>query len=228
MANKGTFLTLNGADVLLKEMKAFGPTVAEKATVTGLRKASRLLAKEFKRSVPNSTGRSTGRLRRQIKYKVSRRAKKAWVGLRKGRGETNILYYYKTLEFGRDGGPPLAPFMALAWNDVRASAADLIIEETRKALYVEAGCAAELILQHGVEGAVHQLKENGVYALSTEIGADDWPWIEQAPSHSVDAAKALLKPLGRILTEIGAERLKRLQARMDRMSPGDKIEFSLG
>ena len=121
-------MKLQGADVLLKEMKAFGPTVSKKASATGVRKAGALLRRKFKAAAP----RSSGKLRKSIKMKYSRRSGKVWVGLREN-------YYYKTLEFGRKGGAPLHPFFERTWNEHKGQAAQLIINETRKALYVEAG-----------------------------------------------------------------------------------------
>lgn len=124
-------MKLNGADVLLKEMKAFGPTVSKKAGDAGVRRAAMFLRREFRRAAP----RETGTLRKAIKYKYSRRLGKAWVGLRE-------RYYYKTLEFDSARGQAMRPFMERAWDKDKRGVADLIIRETRKALYVEAGKVA--------------------------------------------------------------------------------------
>ena len=120
-------MKLQGADALLKDLKAFGPSVSQKAAKTGVRKAAQYLRREFKREAP----RVSGTLRKSIKLKMGRDGK-AWVGLRE-------RYYYKTLEFGRKGGPPLHPFFERVWNQHRGQAAQMIVDETRKAVYVEAG-----------------------------------------------------------------------------------------
>lgn len=124
---------LQGADFLLKQMKAFGPTVEKKATKTGLGKAARKMAKNIRNAAPKNTG----RLRRQIGAKVGR-VGVAWVGLRKGKGETQVLSYYKTLDFDHKRGKAYNPWFLKAAEASSNEAADTIIKETTKALYSEA------------------------------------------------------------------------------------------
>ena len=124
---------LEGADFLLKQMKAFGPTVSKKATKTGLGKAARQMA----RSIRNAAPKRTGRLRRQIGVKVGRNGM-AWVGLRKGRGESKILYYYKTLDLDHAKGKAYSPWFLNAVEAAASQASDTIVSETTKALYAEA------------------------------------------------------------------------------------------
>lgn len=124
---------LQGADFLLKQMKAFGPTVEKKATKTGVGKAARKMAKNIRNAAPKNTG----RLRRQIGAKVGRTGI-AWVGLRKGKGETQVLGYYKTLDFDHKRGKAYNPWFLKAAEASTNEAADTIIKETTKALYSEA------------------------------------------------------------------------------------------
>ena len=124
---------LEGADFLLKQMKAFGPTVSKKATKTGISKAARKMARNIRAAAPKRTG----RLRRQIGAKIGRNGI-AWVGLRKGKGETQILSYYKTLDFDHKRGKAYNPWFLRAAEASSDEAANIIVKETTKALYSEA------------------------------------------------------------------------------------------
>lgn len=121
-------MKLEGAQELMRELAKFGPRVEQNASAKGLRKAGQYLNKEFKRAVPKRTG----LLRKSLGYKYSRRSRRVYVGLRKN-------FYYKTLEFGREGGAPLNPFFERVYDQHKAAAAQLIVNETRKAVYYEAG-----------------------------------------------------------------------------------------
>jgi len=126
-------IELEGADFLLKQMKAFGPTVEKKATKTGVGKAARKMA----RNIRNAAPKQSGRLRRQIGVKVGRKGI-AWVGLRKGKGESQFLGYYKTLDFDNKRGKAFNPWFLKAAEASSDEAADMIIKETTIALYAEA------------------------------------------------------------------------------------------
>ena len=121
-------MKLEGVEGLLKDLKALGPRAATRAGDTGTRKAAMLLRRRLRNSAP----RQSGNLRKAIKYKYYKKSGKAYVGLRE-------RYYYKTLEFGRKGGPPLRPFFEKAWKKSRREVTRVMIEETRKAVYFEAG-----------------------------------------------------------------------------------------
>lgn len=121
-------MKLAGIDALLKDMKAFGPTVAKKGADAGVRKAAQMLRKRLRHAAP----RKSGVLRKSIGYKYSRRSGKAWVGLRE-------RFYYKTLEMNTAKGAPTHPFFEKTWNAHRKEAAQMIVDEARKALYTEAG-----------------------------------------------------------------------------------------
>ena len=128
MAEKNR-IELVGAKELSKQLKEFGPKVSKRAANTGIRKAAMQVRREFKAAAPRG---KTGNLRRSIKMKYSPRSGRAWVGLRD-------RFYYKTLEFDSARGRPLYPFMEKAWNKIRKNVAQMMITETRKALYEEAG-----------------------------------------------------------------------------------------
>ena len=121
-------MKLKGAAELLRDLKTFGPRVADQASAKGLRKAGQYLSREFKMAAP----RQTGNLRKSIGYKYSRRSRRVYVRLRRN-------FFYKTLEFGRNGGPPLNPFFERVWKQHSEQAAQLVVDETRKAVYYEAG-----------------------------------------------------------------------------------------
>jgi hypothetical protein len=126
-------IELEGADFLLKQMKAFGPTVEKKATKTGVTKGARRMLKNIRNAAPNNTG----RLRRQLGIKVGRKGI-AWIGLRKGKGESKFLGYYKTLDFDSKRGKALNPWFEKAAEASSSEVADIIIKETTIALYAEA------------------------------------------------------------------------------------------
>ena len=128
-------MKLVGADILQKELKAFGPTVGKKGGQKGVRKGAQMLRRELRRAAPKRSG----TLRKALQIKVSRRNPIAWVGLRKIKGEPKGRWYYRTLEFGREGGQPLHPFFEKAAENVSQSVAQTIVSEARKALYEEAG-----------------------------------------------------------------------------------------
>lgn len=121
-------MKLVGMDALLKDMKAFGPTVAKKGADVGVRKAAQMLRKKLRHAAP----RKSGVLRKSIGYKYSRRTGRAWVGLRE-------RFYYKTLEFDSNRGKALHPFFKKTWEANKREAAQMIVDEARKALYKEAG-----------------------------------------------------------------------------------------
>lgn len=121
-------MELKGAKELADQLKKFGPKVSRKAADKGVRKAALYARREFKAAAP----RRSGQLRKAIKFKYSVKSGRAWIGLRE-------RYYYKTLEYGRKGGSPMHPFFARAWRRIRRKVASTIVEETRTALYEEAG-----------------------------------------------------------------------------------------
>jgi HK97 gp10 family phage protein len=121
-------MKLEGVEALLKDMRAFGPSVSKKAADQGVKKAGAYLRKQFRAAAP----RRSGLLRKSITMKYYRKSGKLWVGLRKNA-------YYKTLEYGREGTGPMHPFFEKTWNAHRRHAAQMIIKSARRALYEEAG-----------------------------------------------------------------------------------------
>jgi hypothetical protein len=139
-------IELQGADFLLKQMKAFGPTVSKKATKTGIRKAANKLARTLRNAAPSRTG----TLKKQIKAKIGKRGI-AWVGLRKGRGETQVLFYYKVLDMDSARGKAVAPWFLKAAEASAKETSDTIIRETTKALYSEAAKVYERSLKRSIK-----------------------------------------------------------------------------
>lgn len=129
---------LDGADFLLKKMEDFGPTVSKKARDQGIRKALVIMRRGIKAKAPVGTG----RLRQNIGFRYSRKSGLGWVGLRPrkkytGKGRSGGLNFYKTLDFGRQGGGPLNPWFLDAVEGVKDPAVSTVIKETTAALYSE-------------------------------------------------------------------------------------------
>lgn len=147
-------IELIGADALIKELKKFGPEVTKEAGKTGLKKTAGLMRKDFRREAPRG---KTGMLRSSIGAKYSRSGRVAWIGYRpskkdakrgKKRG-SGAHYYYKVLEFGRKpykkrngysyaGTPPMNPFFFKTFGRNATKYANLLVEETEKAVYASA------------------------------------------------------------------------------------------
>lgn len=133
-------MQLKGADFLTKKLEAMGPTVSNRAASRGVQKAAMYARKEFRKEAPRG---ETGKLRKSITVKAYGRPKnggkkKAYVGLRKIKGESQGLWYYRTLEFPHARGEPYKPFFEKTWESIKRKAAQMIIDETTKALYAEA------------------------------------------------------------------------------------------
>ena len=141
-------LELEGADFLLKQMKAFGPTVEKKATKTGVGKAARKMA----RNIRNAAPKQSGRLRRQIGVKVGRKGI-AWVGLRKGKGESQFLGYYKTLDFDNKRGKAFNPWFENAAEAASQGVTTTLIDATTVALYDEAAKVYKRSMRNNASGS---------------------------------------------------------------------------
>jgi hypothetical protein len=132
-------MKLQGADFLSQQMKAFGPTVSEKAGRKGVGKAAQMVRRSMRQASPKPI---TGKLRKALSYKTYGRkqgtSKTAYVGLRKIRGESRGRWYYRTLEMPHKGGAPYNPFFKDAWESSKKQAAQIIIDATATALYAEA------------------------------------------------------------------------------------------
>ena len=126
---------LEGFDALRKELEAFGPTVSDKAADRAIRGTARRYLTKLKRAAPKESG----TLRKALQVKYSRRAKKAWIGLRRIKGESGTRSYYKTLEMQSARGPALNPFMMRHFASMKNELANEIIKQTRMELYKEAG-----------------------------------------------------------------------------------------
>lgn len=138
-------IKLQGVDFLQKQMKAYGPDVSQRAGDTGVREGAKLMA----RSLRNSAPRRTGKLKKQIGFKYYKKTGWAKVGLRKGRGESNLLAYYKVLEFGRRpyskrsngasyAGSPPHPFFAKTYARLAPAVSQHVIDKATEAVFYEA------------------------------------------------------------------------------------------
>ena len=169
----GITVKLVGAAALMKELKAFPDAVQARAINMGVKAGARLLTTHMRRLAyagpPKHAGTSrhgfkpgrfTKTLRKAIRFsagkpKANRRtAGKAWVGLKKIKGETKARNYYRVLELGRKPykriktgaayagtKKPMRPFFQRAWNDKRALVGQAIVNGTKIAIAREAGRA---------------------------------------------------------------------------------------
>lgn len=128
-------IELKNVDFLIKQMNAFGPTVAQRAADAGIRGAARMAARDLKKAAPRGP---SGNLRRAIKMKYSKKMKTAFIGLRSAPGERGVRFYYKTLEFQTKLGPPRNPFMEKEYESQSRKYAQYVIDNTTTALYEEA------------------------------------------------------------------------------------------
>lgn len=136
--SSGLSMKLVGADFLAKQMKAFGPTVSKKAAKTGLRKAGLELRKALWREAPRRGNPS--KLKKSIGLKSYGKWKNpsVFVGLRKAKGESRGLWYYRTLEVDHARGKAYNPFFEKTYNRHRRRIAKYIVSGTTKAIYTEA------------------------------------------------------------------------------------------
>ena len=127
MADSGSF-KIEGAKELQELLKTFPDKVKQRATDTAVRQAGARLRTAFRRAAP----RKSGTLRSSIGTGFDKRTGKVYVGLQ-------TRYYYKSLEYSSKRGAPLNPFFEQAWKQNREQVAQLIINYTHRALYLEAG-----------------------------------------------------------------------------------------
>lgn len=150
---------LIGADLLKAELKLFPERVQTAAIESGVRKGAGILRTAMRRQAYQGPAKTpagfTRTLRKALRSAVgkkrSKNAGKAWVGLKKIKGESRARNYYRVLEFGRKpykkksgaafrGTPnPMRPFFAKAWEAKRAEVGQAIVTGARQALAKEAG-----------------------------------------------------------------------------------------
>lgn len=130
-------MQLEGVDELLKIFKQFGPLVAKRAGVTGVRKAATYMRKTLKADAPKVSG----TLVKSIGYKKLRQrgrndsAVAYIVGLRKN-------YFYRTLEFGNKRvSTPTHPFAEKSFDRSNNKAVRIMMKGMKEAVYFEAGKA---------------------------------------------------------------------------------------
>ena len=118
---------LKGAEELQRLLRSMPNNVQKRATLRGLRRAAAKLRTLIRRDAP----RETGLLRRSIGIKK----------LRNGAFDVGLMqnYYYKVLDLVSAKGRPLKPWFEQSVNRHSRHASKLIMEETEKAIYYEAG-----------------------------------------------------------------------------------------
>ena len=149
---------LLGFRQLQDTLRKFPDEVQERALQTGMRKAAGKLRTAIRRAAYAKVAKGykrTNKLRESIRSAVGKNAQnkgKAWVGLKKARGEPKIRFYYKTLEFGRKAysskrrgavkaSPPMKPFFVRTVAANQAATMQILITETQKAIATAAGRA---------------------------------------------------------------------------------------
>jgi hypothetical protein len=162
----GITVKLIGAKALAAELKKFPDAVQARAINMGVKAGARILTTHMRRVAYSGNGKAktkrgfTKTLRKAIKFaagkpKANRRtAGKAWVGLKKIKGETKARNYYRVLEFGRKAykriktghayaahKQPMRPFFKRAWADKRDAVGQAIVNGTKAAIAREAGRA---------------------------------------------------------------------------------------
>ena len=122
---------IKGFAALKSDLGKFPEKVAVTAQKKGLRKAAGRMRTYLRRAAP----RDSGNLRKSIGIIRPRRGapqNKLRVGL-------TTRFYYKTLEVRSARGAPLHPFFERAAERHSGDVMQIIVDETRKALYFEAG-----------------------------------------------------------------------------------------
>ena len=111
MATTAT-VRLIGADFLKAELKRFPAKIQAQAIDKGIRKGASILATQMRREAYSGPPKDPARpftrtLRKALRASVGKKngphAGKAWVGLKRIRGESKARNYYRVLEFGRRG-----------------------------------------------------------------------------------------------------------------------------
>ena len=119
-----------GVEALMRDLNKFPDNVSRNVQKKGLRKAAARMRTYLRRAAP----RVSGELRNSIAIGKPSRSNpgRLRVGLMRN-------FYYKTLEFGRAGGPPMEPFFEDAARRHAGDISNVLIQEIKKALYTEAG-----------------------------------------------------------------------------------------
>ena len=119
-----------GVEALMRDLNKFPDNVSRNVQKKGLRKAAARMRTYLRRAAP----RVSGELRNSIAIGKPSRSNpgRLRVGLMRN-------FYYKTLEFGREGGAPMHPFFESAAERHAGDVSNVLVEETQKALAYEAG-----------------------------------------------------------------------------------------
>lgn len=154
-------MQLSGAAELQKLLEAYPKLVTAAATRKGVKKAADHMKSVIANAAPKKSGmlqsairaaRYKTRNKANVLYKVGlgpikgdigeaaqeKRDKAIAAGKKPPRFKSRTRFYYKTLELPSKRGAPLHPFFMRAYNSTRNSAAQMIIDGTRDAVYEEA------------------------------------------------------------------------------------------
>jgi hypothetical protein len=150
LADKAHF-EINSAEVA-KLLADFPIKVRKRVEKTGLRRAGQRMRTMIRRDAPKQSG----DLHKAIGVSQSRKTGKVWVGLKalpskkgKGRKGSRVPFYYKLLDLRGTGKPSRRggyirrgkdrPWFLKSVERHSKEAANKIVDETKKALYAEAG-----------------------------------------------------------------------------------------
>jgi hypothetical protein len=129
-------VNIQGADMLKQLLKTVPENVERRAINTGLSKAGARLRTYFRRAAPKKSG----KLFKALGVKRDRKTGHVSVGLMS-------RFYYKTLDFTTKRGPPLNPYFEKVWEQRKEEITQMVLNETLKALFVEAGKAYQKSIQ---------------------------------------------------------------------------------
>lgn len=135
---------LKGAIELEKILESLAPRVSRRVTKAGMSKAGGRLRTAMRRDAPRGP---SGRLKKTIGLKRYRKIPKIKIGLygkTPGDGKQagkydGIRYYYKTLDYDSARGAALNPWFHASAERHGDGARQIVVNETIKAVYVEAG-----------------------------------------------------------------------------------------
>lgn len=123
-------VNIQGADMLKELLSVLPDNIERRVINTGLSKAGGRLRTYLRRAAP----RKTKTLFNSIGIKRNRKTGHVSVGLM-------TRFYYKTLDYTTKRGPPLRPYFEKVWETRKEEITQMVLNETLKAIFVEAGKA---------------------------------------------------------------------------------------
>lgn len=119
---------LEGVEQLMRELEGYPDRIKRKAADQGVKKATQFMNRKFRAAAPKESG----RLRKSINWRFSKRYGVGWAGLTE-------YFFYKRLEWKYPSGGAFRPFFEKTWDANKEKAAQMMVDEMRKALYYETG-----------------------------------------------------------------------------------------